>query len=54
MIYLSTVTSRRDFLGAANACKNLVLPKIMREYENVARAEDIWDINCEPLYAYPA
>ncbi|KAK8861295.1 hypothetical protein IAR55_002114 [Kwoniella newhampshirensis] len=47
--YLTTVVSRREFTGAAKACRNLVHSKVMREKENFARADDMWDTGSTAL-----
>jgi len=48
MTYLVSSVSRRDYLGSANSCKSIVLPRLMREHAVIARADDAWDLNCEP------
>jgi hypothetical protein len=46
MTYLSTVTARRDLVGSTTLCKSIVHSQAMQEYEQVARIEDMWDVNC--------
>ncbi|WVQ83509.1 hypothetical protein IAT38_005650 [Cryptococcus sp. DSM 104549] len=43
LTYLTTVVSRRDYSGSDASCKNIIHPKVLRETENVARGEDMWD-----------
>ncbi|WVQ77813.1 hypothetical protein IAR50_007503 [Cryptococcus sp. DSM 104548] len=44
LTYLTTVVTRRDFTGSNVSCRTLVHAKVFKETENVARAEDMWDI----------
>ncbi|ORY27685.1 hypothetical protein BCR39DRAFT_537919 [Naematelia encephala] len=45
LIYLVTVVARRDYLGTEQSCKALVHPRAMQEFENIARADDMWDLD---------
>lgn len=47
LTYLTTVVARRDFTGSNATCKSIVHPRVMRETENIARTEDMWDSGCE-------
>lgn len=47
LTYLATVVSRRDFMGPDPTCRTLVHARAMREWEKVARADDLWDSGCE-------
>ncbi|EIW69189.1 hypothetical protein TREMEDRAFT_31472 [Tremella mesenterica DSM 1558] len=48
--HLFTVIARRDLLGSASTCKNLVHPQRMLEAQLSARAEDMWDIGFSPWH----
>ncbi|WWD16802.1 hypothetical protein CI109_101234 [Kwoniella shandongensis] len=50
LTYLTTVVSRRDFTGTTKACRNLMHSKVMREKENFARADDMWDTGFSPSH----
>ncbi|TXT11000.1 hypothetical protein VHUM_01751 [Vanrija humicola] len=43
LTYLTTIVSRREFLGSSATCRTLVHSRAMREWEDVARADDFWD-----------
>lgn len=47
LTFLATVTSRRDFMGPDATCKNLIHIRAMREFELVARRDDLWDTGCK-------
>jgi hypothetical protein len=47
LTFLATVTTRRDFMGPNATCKTLAHIKAMREFELMARKDDMWDIGCK-------
>nr|ODO02711.1 hypothetical protein L204_01450 [Cryptococcus depauperatus CBS 7855] len=50
LTYLTTVVARRDFTGSDATCKSVVHPKVLRETEGLARAEDMWDIGFSAVH----
>ncbi|KIR32042.1 hypothetical protein I352_05671 [Cryptococcus deuterogattii MMRL2647] len=51
LTYLTTVVARRDFTGSSATCKSIVHPRVMRETENIARTEDMWDSGFSSLHS---
>ncbi|KIY32195.1 hypothetical protein I305_05494 [Cryptococcus gattii E566] len=51
LTYLTTVVARRDFTGSNATCKSIVHPTVMRETENIARTEDMWDSGFSSLHS---
>ncbi|KIR58032.1 hypothetical protein I314_05997 [Cryptococcus bacillisporus CA1873] len=51
LTYLTTVVARRDFTGSNATCKSIVHPRVMRETENIARTEDMWDSGFSSLHS---
>lgn len=49
LTYLTSVVARRDYTGTNEQCKTLVHARAMKESEDVARAEEMWDIGCRSL-----
>ncbi|WWC68929.1 uncharacterized protein I206_102865 [Kwoniella pini CBS 10737] len=44
LTYLTTVVSRRDFAGSNATCKSILHSNALRRYEDIARADDMWDV----------
>jgi len=47
MTYLATSVCRRDYLGSHRVAKCLIMPQMLQETAHLARADDLWDLNCE-------
>ncbi|KLT39373.1 hypothetical protein CC85DRAFT_251330 [Cutaneotrichosporon oleaginosum] len=43
LTYLTSVVSRRDLLGTVEQCRTLNHTRAMRQYEDFARPDDLWD-----------
>ena len=46
LVFLATVTSRRDYIGYDSKCKSLVHAKAMMEFAEMAKMDDMWDTGC--------
>ncbi|RSH94344.1 hypothetical protein EHS25_004147 [Saitozyma podzolica] len=51
LTFLVTVICRRDYMGPSRSCKNLAHSRAVREWADIARKDDMWDVTFHPAHS---